>query len=78
MGEGELAEETEGAMGELSEGPLRDSWRVYLGREIECLSWVLLKKEETWEWAIMFNYWEAIGNLEKSSQSGGWSEFKRK
>lgn len=25
MGEGELAEETEGAMGELSEGPLRDS-----------------------------------------------------
>ena len=25
VGEGELAEKTEGAMGELSEGPLRDS-----------------------------------------------------
>ena len=47
MGEGELAEKTEGAMGELSEGPLRLMKRVYLGREIERLSWVLLKKEAT-------------------------------
>ena len=68
VGEGELAAETEGAMCELSEGPLNNSWRVYLGRETEHLSWVLLKKEETWEWAIIFNYWEAIGNLERSSQ----------